>query len=94
MSLLDWIEAHPFFTSLVIVPVVMGTFNALLRPRTPEEYAAMNPRLAAFLKFLRVWFPEPKKLGEATVQFLTGTAKPVEEMRRASVPPPPKKETP
>lgn len=92
MSLLDWIEAHPVFTSLVLVPVIMGTFNAVLRPRTPEEYAAMNPRVAALLKLLRGWFPEPKKLGEATVQLLTGTAKPVEQMRRASVPPP-KKET-
>lgn len=70
---LDWLEAHPALVSLVLVPFVMALVNAILRPRTAEEYAALPPRLSAFLKFLRAVFPDPQKAAQAAAQVVSGT---------------------
>lgn len=82
MNLFDWFEAHPVFTTAVVVPLIVGTVNQLLRPRTPEQYALLPPRIAAFLKFLRAWFPDTGRASEAAVQVITGRALTPDEVRR------------
>lgn len=76
---MNWIEAHPALVSLVLIPLVMALVNAILRPRTPEEYALLPPRVAAFLKLLRAVFPDPQKAAAAAGQVLSGVSKPAEE---------------
>lgn len=71
---LAFIEAHPALVSLILVPLVMSVVNAVLRPRTPEEYAALPKRLAAFLKLLRAIFPDPQKAAIAAGQMVRGSA--------------------
>ena len=45
----------------VVVPLVTGAFNRLLKPRTPEEFAAMPRWLAQSLRLLAALFPDPGK---------------------------------
>lgn len=71
---LQFIESHPALVSLILIPLVMSAVNAVLRPRTPEEYAAMPKRLAAFLKLLRAIFPDPQKAAIAAGQLVRGSA--------------------
>jgi hypothetical protein len=73
LAIADWLEAHPAIVSLVLVPLVMALVNAVLRPRTPEEYAALPPRFSAVLKFLRAVFPDPQKAAQAAAQVLSGS---------------------
>lgn len=73
---LAFIETHPALVSLILIPLVMSAVNAALRPRTPEEYAAMPKRLAAFLKLLRAIFPDPQKAAIAASQLVRGAAMP------------------
>lgn len=84
---LAFIEAHPALVSLIFVPLVASIVNALTRPRTPEEYSAMPPRLAAFLKLLRAIFPDPQKAVTAATQFVQGKVL-SPDAKRASLAPP------
>lgn len=47
-----WIQQNPVLFTVVLWPLATAIVTALLKPRSPEEYSAMNPRLAAFLKLL------------------------------------------
>lgn len=77
IAVTDWLESHPAIVSLVLVPMTMALVNATLRPRTQEEYAALPPRVSAFLKFLRAVFPDPQKAAQAAAQVVSGSnAKP------------------
>lgn len=65
------VAKHPW-----IIPVAHYVLSALVsclvKPRTPEEYAAMPPRLAAFLKaYVAIGLDIPK-LFEGSVQVATG----------------------
>lgn len=79
MNAINWLESHPALVSLVLLPLVMAIVNAILRPRTAEEYALLPPRLAAFLKLLRAIFPDPQKAAAAAGQVISGISKPAEE---------------
>lgn len=81
-AIVEWLEAHPVLVSLVLVPLVMAAINGVLRPRTPEEYAELPPRIAALFKFLRAVFPDPQKAATAASQIVRGAAKTPEEMKR------------
>lgn len=77
MKILDFLETHPQlcgFLLALLVPLVMSIVNAALRPRTPEEYAALPKRLAAFLKLLRAVFPDPQKAAIAAGQIVRASA--------------------
>ncbi len=50
--MLDFIERHQVLMSVVIYPLLTALLTAVAKPRTPEEYSALPPRLAAFLKLV------------------------------------------
>ena len=69
--------AHPEIS----VPLIGALLTFLVKPRTPEQYAAMPPRLAAGLQLFAAIFPDPVKAAKVATKFLTG--------RDDSLPPPP-----
>lgn len=72
-----WIEAHPLLFTVVLWPLISGTVNVVLKRRTIEEYAAMPPRLAAVLMFLRSAGLDPGRSLEHIHRGLTGKPIPV-----------------
>lgn len=78
----EFAEAHPALVALVIIPLVTAIFNGITRPRTPEEYGAMNPHFAKFCKLMRAMFPVPQKVIEALRPAMSPAVK------RASLAPP------
>jgi hypothetical protein len=64
-----WLQANPLLAT-VLVYLATGVLNALFKPRTPEEYAAMPKWVAAALKFLSAVGFDPVKLVEALVTIL------------------------
>lgn len=61
--MLKWIEANPVLFSVVVWPLVTAIITGLFRKRTAEEYAAMPPRVAAFMRFIgAIGFDAPKAL--------------------------------
>lgn len=81
-----WIEAHPLLFTVVLWPIISGAVNAVLKRRTIEEYAAMPPRLAALLMFLRSAGLDPGRSLEHIHRGLTGKPIPVPV---TPIPPPP-----
>lgn len=79
--IMAWVYSHPYFMSAIVWPLLTSIVTALFKPRTPEEYAEMNPRLAAMLKFVAASGLDPLKAVEAAKQFVSGEAKTPEEMR-------------
>lgn len=70
-ALLVWIRLNPVVFSIVIWPVLTGIVTFFFKPRTPEEYAAMNPRWAAFLKMLGGSGIDAPNILNGLKQFLT-----------------------
>lgn len=92
----EWIKNNPILF-LAIWPVFTGILTSIFRKRTPEEYAAMNPRLAGLVRGLSsIGFDVPKFI-EALWTVLTG-APPKNQTRSLqageSVPPPTPKKPP
>lgn len=60
-----------------LIPVYLYVFSAVItavfKPRTPEQYAAMSPRVAAFLKTFGGMFCDLPKIAEGAVQLWKGT---------------------
>lgn len=67
---MKWLANHPEFVTLVLVPIVTACINAILRKRTPEEYAAMPQRVAGLLRLLAAVFPDPGKAIDAAKQLM------------------------
>lgn len=82
-----WIAANPTICKVLLIPLTFSCVNALLRPRTPEEYAKYPPRFSAFLKLLRRLFPDPQGVAYALVQVIFGTAL-TPYQKRSGYPPP------
>ncbi len=61
--------------SAVVIPVAIYLLSAvitgLFKPRTSEEYAAMNPRLAALIKTIAALGIDLPKLIEGLGQIIT-----------------------
>lgn len=74
-----WLSDHPFFTGAVVIPLVTAPINWLFKPRNPTEYAALPPRVAAFLKLLGGCGFDGRKVAEATLQLVTGRARSAED---------------
>ena len=69
--MLDWIQQNPALAMMVwgaITAVVSGLF----KPRTPEEYDALPPRVAAALKFVSAVGIDVPKAVEAAGQVIMG----------------------
>lgn len=49
--MMEWIEAHPVVVAL-LWPMLSALVTACFKPKTPEQYASMPPRLGAFLKLI------------------------------------------
>lgn len=72
---MDWIERHAVLMSVVVWPVVTALATALFKPRTPEEYSKLPPRLAAFLKLVgAIGFDVPNMI-EAVKQGVANKSK-------------------
>lgn len=67
-AILVWFGAHPEITTGIIGAFV--TF--FLGPKTEEDYAAMGPRLSAFVRLIKGALPDTPKVTSALVQLLTG----------------------
>lgn len=78
----DWISKNPLLFTMVIWPTITGLVTWLFKPRTPEQYAAMNTYVAGLLKLLSSLGLDVPKLLEAIKQLLKPDAAP-------SVKPPP-----
>ena len=70
--MLEWIKAHPEDV-VFILGLLTALFNWAAKPRTAEEYQALPPRLAAFLRFMAGAFPDPRKVTEAVWQAWNNT---------------------
>jgi hypothetical protein len=77
-SVLAFVEAHPDLVSVVLWPLITALVTALFKPRSPEEYEAMPPRVAAGLKLLAALGVDPVKAVEAVKQLVSGKAEKVE----------------
>ena len=78
-ALLLFLAAHPEFWAYFLFPVITAVFTWLTKPRTSEEFAALNPRVAAFLKLVAaVGFDTPKIL-DAIKQLVSGKVRSTKE---------------
>lgn len=68
MIVIDYIKSHPEITIFIIG----GLINALFKPRTPEEYASMNPYLAKAFVLLGAIFTDPVKVNKLITEIVTG----------------------
>lgn len=70
----DWIDRHPTVTSLVIIPLLTAAYSAIRAPRTPAQWAAMNPIEKTLLKIVSLspfgW--DPRQQIEALKQLRSG----------------------
>lgn len=86
-SAIDWLSAHPLVWQLAMYPLLTAVVTWLFKPRTPEQYAALPPRVAAFLKLVAaVGFDAPKII-EAVSQVATGSSRTVTRERLDREPP-------
>lgn len=54
-SIWPWVEAHPVFASVIFWPIITAIVTWFLKPRSPEEYAALaanHPRIAQVLRLV------------------------------------------
>lgn len=80
-NIMSWVEAHPVLFNTVLWPLVSAIALLLFKPRTPDEYARMNPRVAGFLIFLSGLGLDIPKALEGLRRVLTGKAIPVDAAR-------------
>jgi len=67
----EFVKTHPTIWAVFVWPLLTGAITSLLKPRTPKEYAAMNPRLAACLKWIAATGLDAPKMIEAARQIVT-----------------------
>jgi hypothetical protein len=67
----EYIKAHP-----QLVVLALSILLALVKPRSPEQYAAMNPHLAAALKLAAAILPDLVKAVQVAPQVVAGTPDP------------------
>lgn len=77
----SWVNANPVLFTVVLWPVVSGLVTALFKSRTPEEYAAMNPRVAAVLKLVGSLGLDVPNMLNALKQVVAGHAASAESYR-------------
>jgi hypothetical protein len=59
----------------ILWPALTALVTVLFKPRSPEEYAALPPRLAACLKLVGALGLDIPKMLEAAGQVLTGSSR-------------------
>lgn len=71
---LAWVAAHDEFMLAFGWPVLTALLTVALKPRTPEEYAALPPRLAAFLQLIAALGLDPIKAVAVTRKLVSGAS--------------------
>lgn len=74
-AILQWLDAHPHLTGLVLFVLLSALVNWLARVDSPEEWErlkAERPRVAAVLALLRGVGVEPYKLARALQAIVRG----------------------
>jgi hypothetical protein len=84
---LAFIEAHPEGVRLIAIPIIFAVVNFFTKPRTPEEYMKLPPRLANLMKMLRGLFPDPQQTAEGLIGVIFGKVL-SPDAKRASLNPP------
>lgn len=64
-DVLAFLSAHPAFYALVVWPLFSALVSWLFKPRTTEDYASMNPRLASALRLVGALGLDPAKALQA-----------------------------
>jgi hypothetical protein len=64
-TVLAWANAHPEVMAALVWPLVTAILTLAFKPRTPEQYAAMPPRLAALLQLVAALGVDPVKAAKA-----------------------------
>lgn len=91
----SWIEQHPYLFNTFIWPVISAVVLAIFKPRTPEQYARMNPRLAGILMLVSGLGLDLHKALEGVQRALTGRSIPLDQaqadelLKKSSIRPPP-----
>lgn len=87
--LTDWIAANPLLFTVVVWPLVSAIVTTILRKPTAEEYARMNPRVAALRRFIAAIGLDAPKALETIRLFLSGGVPGVPAAPTILPPPPP-----
>lgn len=74
-TVLDYLAAHQLLWQLGALPLVTALVTWLFKPRSPEQYAALPPRVAAFLKLVAAIGWDAPKILEAIGQLVSGRAR-------------------
>lgn len=73
MQILDWARAHPVILTAVVWPLLTALLTSVFHSRSPEEYAAKNPRVAAFWKLVAAVGVDVPKVIDALGIIVAGT---------------------
>lgn len=76
-TVINWLSEYPLVWELALFPLVTFVVTALLKPRTPEQYAELPPRVAAALKLVAAVGWDAPKIVESIGQLVTGRARSV-----------------
>jgi hypothetical protein len=60
-----FLAAHPMFYAVFVWPLLSAVVSWVFKPRTTDEYAAMNPRLASVLRLVGALGIDPAKALQA-----------------------------
>jgi hypothetical protein len=66
----QWIQAHSEILTLAGIYLLTAVTTQLFKPRTPEEYLALPPRVAAALKTVAALGIDVPKLVEGVAELL------------------------
>lgn len=86
---LDWIEAHPTFFAVIIMPLIGALVSWLGKPRTPEEFARMPYVLAQLLRVWAAVFPDPVKITKVIGELFSKRVPASDEKSTGKLPPDP-----
>jgi hypothetical protein len=64
-SIVAWGDRHPELMIALVWPIVTALVNALFKPRSAEEYAALHPRVAQVLRLVAALGLDPVKAVDA-----------------------------
>lgn len=73
-TVLNFFAAHPLLWQLGALPLVTALVTWVFKPRSPEQYAALPPRVAATLKLIAAVGWDAPKILEAIGQLVSGRA--------------------
>lgn len=76
MHPLLWAHAHPELCAALVWPTVSAILVLLFKPRTPEQYAAMNPRVASVFRLIAALGLDPVKALDALKKLVAGVKPP------------------